>query len=334
MRVFSYKKWHAFLAGMLVSAGCFAVNPQLDEQARDALRTQNFPLAVQLTKQILKDDPSSALNWYRLSLSSLRLSDVAMADHAIRKAKLLDPTLSFASSPEKVLKLEQSIASNLRAERSLTEIVPGPLGQADNAAAIVQVAQSPAVDDALRQELAEMSKSLAQTNQMVNELHKGTKDSLQLTGAWYIVFIVGMLLIGVLAGYLLDLAKGWMGSKRKSKDNSRQSSLPLQSMIEGLRDDTARLIQRLEIHGHSSSELYTVVTRMLPALERESGRSKVDVRAQTSGLVMKDLNRKLQAKSPVLGDAPAKDIHKMVAQRLVSQHVASKTTPERAGEQG
>lgn len=291
-------------AMMWMAAMASAANLTADDMAREALKNQDFVHASQYAKQAIAEDGRSALNWYRLSLASFRLGDRRAAADAIRQAKTIDPTLSFASTPSRVEKLEQSIAQ-------MGGILPPDLST-----------DAAAGDDAIRQELAVMSKAITQASKEVADLRqetsktaaKNTVEPLHLA-----MYLALMLASGLMLGFVGDKViiayRNW-----KQKDRSAR---PLKEVVEELRDDTARLVQRLEIHGHQNTELHSVASKLLPALEREAGRTAVNVRKQTTGVALEDIAVPLQERAPVLGTTSPRDLHKSVTARIVERSLTN-----------
>ena len=303
------KEWgYALLSIMLASGSAFAT--PTEDLAREALRKQDYPTAAQYARQSIAEDPSSALNWYRLALASFRLGDKKTASESLQKAKTIDPSLSFASSQDRVLKLEQSISS-------MEGVIPvsAPI---EKPSAGFELAVE---DDFLRKEIAVLSQNVIKTNEAVMAMQQEAKKSalqpktspIELAAYFAILFVCGGLI-----GFLWDKVGKWFSSRMRNKRSAR----PLQDVVHDLRDDTARLLQRLEIHGHTSTELHAVASRLLPALEREAGRTKIDVRVQTTGIALKDIQGKFKEKAE-LGETSSKAIHQSISQRIVAEKLHS-----------
>lgn len=301
----------------------------VDQQARDALLAKNYPLASDLATQIIRERPESAINWYRLAIASTRMSNKEVAEEALKKAKAIDPTLYFASSPQRVELLERSIQT-IGLSRNEAMPPPGPLpaGGVGLTSPVPLMMPPPSLisddviqQEVLHQEMIEIGKSLLKVNESIVNLNKSSASEKMTKKKWilYGIGAIALGFIGFLGGYFIEIIGARARKRLAAKDDRQSSRRPLQEIVETLRDDAARLVQRLEMHGHSKTELYAITARLLPALEREVGRSRVNVPLATKGELLQDMAKRPEQRIADLGNSSPGEAHLAIAKRLAAR---------------
>ena len=313
----------AGIALLAAALSAQAADPAMHEAARAALRSGHYDRVVQLTSEIAKTEPATALNWYRMAIAAHRASDPSLARDALARAERADPSLAFASTPQRVEKLRADIreAMSTAPEATTTAVatpapVVAPPGAADidpiaTAAAAVVGQQLQGMQQAIDRRLDKISQDLS----AVNTNQAAAVKAANWERAVWIVGVLLAILVGA-GGFTLILDRA--AKARRENDLRKLAELPLQQLIAATRDANALLLQRLERHGHRETDLYTQVARTQPSLERESGRSGVSVSKLTEGKALADVAHPMQAKSKVLGRSDAADVHREATRRALS----------------
>ncbi|MEJ8837699.1 hypothetical protein [Ramlibacter sp. AN1133] len=311
----------AALAAAMLAA--HAADPAQHEAARLALRNAQYDRVVQLTTDIARTEPNAALNWYRMAIAAARTNDVARAADALARAERADPTLRFASTPQRVEKLRADIREGLQRPQPAAGTVgapPLPASPADGSdidpgavAAVAAMAQQlQGLQESLDRKLDGLTKGMSQVNaNQVAAVHAANWER----AAW----ICGVLMAVLACGGLLALLMERAAKARRQSDLRDLARLPLEELMVATRDAAAILGQRLERHGHKDTELYVQLGRLMQPLERETGRARVDVATMVDGVLLVDAPNPLAEASKVLGRSNPQDLHKQVAQRALAR---------------
>jgi tetratricopeptide (TPR) repeat protein len=277
------------------------------EEARLALRDGNYAKAAKLTSQIAVAEPDSALNWYRLAISSMRSGDPATAMNALTSAEAADPRLTFASSPQRFEALRAEIRDSLPKALASKELDPAALDGTQSGSL-----------DAVTRQLGELGGKIDRVNKSLGQMSDQQRAQAAASRVERAIWIVGFAAAALLASVLVVLGMDRAARLRRSNDLRDLSSMPLQQLIIASRDTTSILLQRLQTHEHQATEIYSVMQRVLPVLERESGRAVVRVGPLTQGKALADVAHSLGAKAPVLGRSNADVIHKQAVQAALA----------------
>ena len=311
------------LVAVLVLAGAVSHavgTADLDAQARDALKNAQYRQAISLTREITRVDPQSTLNWYRMAIAAEKERDYALAARALQTAERLDPSLSFASSPERVALLKANITAG-------GGIIPAQvLARADGAE-----------DDALQANPAKPAGGNPQNAPVADKGAGGAPAApapegvaaagLALPAAvapaepgWTAALVgYSLLLVGVLVALLLAIKKAASSLARRRTVNV--ATMPLDDFIVHCRDELALLQQRLEYHGHQDTEIAVVLQRLQPAFARECGRSRISLEHFKDDRPLADVKQQLPTRIPVLGPTSAAQVHMDAVQQALQQQV-------------
>lgn len=107
---------------------------------QNVIKAGDYPRAAGLLEDVLRAKPDSAKAFYYLAQVRLKLGDKAAASAALNRAKTLEPSLSFASSPAQVAELEQAIVGKPVDTRPTVVATPRP---AEPTVPPVQIAAAP-----------------------------------------------------------------------------------------------------------------------------------------------------------------------------------------------
>jgi hypothetical protein len=116
-----------------------------------------------------------------------------------------------------------------------------------------------------------------------------------------------LLFLGGLAAVAFWLYAG--ARSRLQAARATTAAMPLTQLIQQNRDGVGMLLQRLHLHGHADTDLYVHLNRILPALERESGRVQINLAELTKGRTLADTGGKLTPRPMVLGQTDARAVH-------------------------
>jgi hypothetical protein len=311
-----------------------AADPAMNEAARAALRDGNYAKVVQLTAEIAKTEPDAALNWYRLAIAAARMGDPVRAGNALAQAERVDPSLRFASTPQRVEKLRAEIRAALAQGAAPADTAPAPVMvaagpspaasaspsaslQEDDPSATAAVAvvgrQLQGMQEKLDQRLDKLAKDLSAVS--VNQAAAAKASSWE-RAAWIVGFLMAIVASAAMIAVYLERSV----RARREAQIRNLAQLPLLQLVATTRDANAILLQRLEQHGHKDTDLYAQLVRSQPALERESGKSRVAISPFTNDKLLVDTNRPLQPKAKVLGHSDPGELHRSVAARVLQQN--------------
>lgn len=289
------------------------------EQSRLALRDGQYARVIELTQQIAQVDATLPLNWYRMAIAASRSQQYTLAHTAISRAEALDPLLRFATTPGHVERLKANIRAGLesdllaKAQAPALSLVagslpPGPAGDAADPAATGQAVQTALT--AVAGKLERLDESVKAATAAAAERDRRAADS-----AFYRLapWVVGFVLLGtaVLAGATVYYRRSLQDLRQARAD--RLAAMPLDDLLRYSTDAASALQQRLKLHNHQDKDLFVQLSRVLPALERESGRSKVDVAKVAGTVPVADTTRELRPKDPVLGQVDPRKLHSSAA---------------------
>lgn len=316
---------------VLLATACVAAqaaDPSMNEAARLALRIGQYERVVQLTSEIARTEPGSALNWYRMAIAAARSNDPALASDALSRAERADPTLKFASTPQRVQKLRADIDRALEAAAKAEADVPEATASAAAPARPQAAEVTPEVDPAALAAVAGLSQQIQGMQQTLDRRLDGLSRGISAVNANQAVavkaanweraaWICGMLLAVLACAGLIAVFMERAAKARREGDLRNLAQLPLPDLIAATRDVAALLAQRLERHGHKETEVFVQLSRCLPSLERETGRARVPLDALTDGAVLADTAQALQPRAKVLGHSDPGELHRQVAARAV-----------------
>lgn len=286
-------------AALLLTAAGLGAAPavsELDAQAREALRSGQYRQAIALTREITRVEPLSTLNWYRLAIAAERERDYALAARALHTAERLDPSLSFASSPERVQSLRAAITAG---GGSYAAPEPAKAIGADEAPLSPAPAASsvPGAVEPVPVALAAQAPSAVPAVAPVGE------------PAWHGTFVAySLVVLASLVALVAALRRAARQLIRARKVDV--ATMPLDDLLVHCRDQLALLQQRLDYHGHQDTEIATVLGRLQPAFARECGRSRLSLENFKDDRPLADVKEPLPARIPVLGSSSAEQVHK------------------------
>jgi len=296
---------------LAASLGATAAPSDLDAQAREALRNGQFRHTIDLTSEITRTDPLSTLNWYRLAIAADKERDFALAARALYTAERLDPSLSFASSPERVQALKSSIAAG---GGVFVAPAPGKATGADEAAPTraPERAEAFAPENKVLAAIAALEREVRARPQPDASVGLGVFG---MESSWVVGFIA--LALCVLTALLVALQRAAARLIRLRKVNV--ATMPLDDLIVHCRDELALLQQRLDYHGHQDTEIAAMLGRLQPAFARECGKSRIALEPLKDDRPLADVKAQLPARVPALGNLSAAQVHKDAVQQALQQ---------------
>lgn len=310
----------AVVAGAALAAAALTANAADvadHEAARVALRDRQYTQVVQITGEIARSEPNSALNWYRMAIAAFRTGNVQLAADALSRAERADPSLGFASSPQRVAKLRSDI------QQLQPAAAPG-IGMAAGTAAADEEIDPGATTAiaAVGQQLTKlqdtMERQLKALDSKVGTVATRQEAAVRASNFERAAWVVGFLLVVLGAAFGIALIFERAARARRQSDLRNISKLPLQDVICVTRDIHALLMQRLQLHGHENSDLFVQMSRLVPALERESGRSRVSLSDLTRGEPLSDVAHPMQARAKVIGKSDPSEVHQAALSRALS----------------
>lgn len=307
------------LAVSVLCAVLSAAHADDNAAASAALRGGRYETVLALTKRVAISEPASAINWYRMSIAATRLGDTDLGALALTNARLQDPSLSFASTPQRVEALQADIDRGVGAAPSVEQLSQDAreLFRQEMATAAVPVpAPVPVPDAKLLQLVGSLGEKLDRVESGLGAANKGAWHVAQPWIVGFISFCV--LLVGGFAVFISRRAKEIRESSEKMR-LSDVASMPLAKMIAFNRDHTEMLRQRLKHHGRQDTALVQAIGQYLPAVELEAGRVDVSIEVSAPGVMMVDDVEALEAARPVLGLADAGQLHQAALSRALGQ---------------
>lgn len=309
------------LALAMMVAGCAGVaSAQVvdrNEAARQALRDGQYARAVVLTQQIAASEPESAMNWYRLAIAAVRTGQASLASDALANATRLDPELKFASSRERVEKLHSEIRGLQAAAASASAAAPAVVDPDPAAVGTALGQQLGGLQQHLDKRFEGVSSEIAA---MRAKQEAAAQGSAAERTAWVVGFVVAVLVAAGMVALILDRA----ARARRENDLRDLAALPLPQLIAAARDTSSLLLERLQMHGHTQSDLYVQIGRAMPALEREAGRAQTRLSQVTSGQALAGVAHEMLPAAKILGRTSGEDVHSTVLHaQLASRGVAA-----------
>lgn len=306
-------------AGSLAWAANNPVSPA--EGARIALAEGDYARVLALTRQAAVTEPTLATNWYRMAIAAARMGEFPTAARALANAEAADPKRTFASSSARVDKLRADIQSGLSQAASGAPAAGElePAGLKSTTAGI----------DAIGKDVVDMRTKMDALSRQFAAVSQAQQSATSAADTERSIWIIGfaMMLLACTAGCAALVHRAAIA--RRESQMRTVSQMPLQDLITFNRDATAALLQRLQIHGQQQSEIYVTVQRMLPVLERESGRAAVKVPELTRGVALAGPDHDLKPAAPVLGRTSSTDIHQLAVATALAGTAATDARGER-----
>lgn len=248
-------------------ASAHAQTPEADAIARKALEQKQYS-QVLAAYQAVPLDRLSDKSHYRMAIAFLRLGNFSAASDSLKAALKLNPSGSFASSPERVSALKTDIQKGLESEAVVLAVSAEPVvsiavastSVATQSASVPPLGSSTAATVssptvAPLEPVAAAPEPPARKTPVVLAVNEPVADG----PVWVPMAGVGVALTA-LVGAL------YISHKRKNKIVSR---------MESLRDQVASFLNEMEGAGGNVPDvaLYAPLSKLLPLLEREIGRS-------------------------------------------------------------
>jgi hypothetical protein len=238
-----------------------------------------------------------------MAIAAARMGDFPAAARALANAEAADPKRTFASSSARVDKLRADIQAGLSRAASGAPAV-GEMEQAALKSGTVGI-------DAIGKDVGDMRTKMDALSRQFATASEAQQNAAAAADTERSIWIIGFVTICLACtGGCAALVHRAAIARRESQMRT-VSQMPLQDLITFNRDAIAALLQRLQIHGQQQSEIYVTVQRMLPVLERESGRAAVKVPELTKGVALAGPDHDLKAAAPVLGRTSPTDIHQL-----------------------
>jgi hypothetical protein len=280
------------------------------EKSRIALKSSDFPLVITLTQKIAQVDPSIAINWYRMAIAANRSGNMSLADKALQTAKKMDPSLSFASSPARVEKLEADIGAG-----TASSDVPGLEKEVVDPGTAASVAVSTVAAKTVSAEMERIASKIDAIGSRFSQLEdtvkapQGQVSLVRDSAPW----AVGFTLLGIAAFSFIAYAMRKQFEKSRAEKIKTVATMPLDELVTLSRDTAFILIERLTTHGHRDTLLYKSLVQALITLEAENGKARLDVKKIVSDTALADTQKEFSPKHMVLSKDLAQSIHATAA---------------------
>lgn len=306
-----------------------------DEDAAVALKERRYDRVIVITKRVALTNPGSASNWYRMAIASARLGDYDVASTALKEAQKIDPSLKFASTPERVSKLQSDINAGLNTSMPIPAPAPVAIAIAPKPTPLVQptpvesddqidpsATRATAAESAVTAAMEKMETHLTTLEKMVAVLTAGQQSApssgsqVQTTIA---IYATGFAVVSLSFGLLLAYALRKQTTKLQQAKVRDVVTMPLDELITFNRDNSFVLMERLVLHGHKETALYQSLVRSLISLEQESGKSRIDVKSIVNRVALPDTEKTLDPKPMVLGKDDSKHLHQSAASAALAR---------------
>lgn len=334
MSPFAWRKYlpATFLACILASPlACLAADVKAapvagqaqarDEDAAVALKERRYERVIVITKRVAITNPGSASNWYRMAIASARLGDYGVADAALKEARKNDPSLKFASTPERVSKLQSDINSGLNASTAALP-TPAPVPAEADDQIDPSATRATAAESAVTLAMEKMETHLTAVEKLVGAMTAGqqaTQSSGSQVQTTIAIYATGFAVVSLSFGLLLAYALRKQTGKLQQAKIRDVVTMPLDELITFNRDNSFVLMERLVLHGHKETALYQSLVRSLISLEQESGKSRIDVKSIVHRVALPDTEKSLEPKPMILGKDDSKNLHQSAASAALAR---------------
>lgn len=302
-----WKRWMAAFLVFTASAAANATIPrpqtggvggEHSELARVALSAKQFQAAASAAaKAIELGESNPERNWYRLAIAKTKLGEGKEALLALANAQRLDPSLSFASSPSMIAKLNAEIATlNLGDNTNTSE--PMVVNKDD----LILLADK---IEKINLSLKEVGDSSNKFNSALEaQVQQSARAEVQQRKFLNIVLIGIFLILATTIGLLCAYGYERFIKIRNLKRYMNMGQMPLYQLLEHNGRCLNILQQRLSLHHQQETELSVAIDRLSPVLNRAIGTSRSESKSDGKplGVVLTGVPKgALKMADPVLG---------------------------------